>query len=220
MLARLLLNSRVFATPVVLALVAKYGIDVVEYEPETIRECLKSEYSQTPEAVVSRVIAALGLFTSNRYWQDPAIFSIVSRSLNRATRPFAGPATVEDMVWGVTEANFLRFDGESEAPEDKFNAAVSLYVSQSLKSEGLTKAPAELSFAQLSSGDSVFYDPEMTVSLQSREDAELQALSDFANNQMLEMLDQINSAKIPMDEGAQQQLINLQTELYKDISTR
>lgn len=203
-----LTDNSIFATPVVLALVAEHGTDVVFYEPETIRECLKQHNPSVSESVVTRVNAALGLFTSNAFWQDPATFNIVCRALNRSARPMAAPADIEDMAWGVTEAEFLLFDPE----DDDYNAtnvassSVVKYVTVALNREGMYTTPDALKFAHPIRPSGLIDMPDQLLSLQQRSDDQAFQINQNTSNQLALLLQQILDARIPLESGALDQV--------------
>lgn len=204
---QLLTEPTTFASPLVLALVAEHGPDVVVYEPETIRECLRKHNPKVSESLVVRVNAALGLFTSNAFWKDPATFNIVSRALNRAARPMAAPADIEDMAWGVTEAGFLLMDSADEqSTANVIGPAVAKYVTVALNREGMYTVPDALSFAQPVRPAGIVDIPEQTLSLQQRADEEAIQINNMVNEQMSMVLQQINDARIPLQKEAQAQL--------------
>lgn len=203
-----LTDNRIFATPVVLALVAEHGTDVITYEPETIRECLKQHNPNVSESVVTRVNAALGLFTSNAFWQDPATFNIVCRALNRSARPLAAPADIEDMAWGVTEAEFLLFDPEDNEANvsNVASSAVAKYVAVALTKEGMYTAPDALSFAHPVRPSGLVDMPDQALSVQQRADAEAANINQNTSDQMRELLRQIVDSRIPLQQSSMEQI--------------
>lgn len=211
----ILTSRNAFATPLVLALTSEHGSDVLSYEPETIRECLKQHNRDVSESVVTRVNAAMGLFTSNAFWQDPATFNIVCRALNRSPRPTTAPASIEDMAWGVTEARFLLYDPE----DDEFNAtnsigtAVARYVSVVLHAEGVYTPPEALAFAGKVRPSTLVDDPDQMLSLQQRADDEAGQINLTVNTQLRELLSQIIDARIPLQAEAQAQITSTISQL-------
>lgn len=211
----ILTDRSTFATPIVLALVAEYGPDVISYEPETIRECLKKHNPNVSESVVTRVNAALGLFTSNAFWQDPATFNIVCRALNRAPRPMAAPADIEDMSWGVTEANLLLFDPEDEQSNatNVAGLAVVRYVAEALKREGMYTAPDALSFVPAIRPSATVDEPDQLMSLQQRADDAATQINAETTEQMKLLLQQIVNARIPMQPDSAKQVSEMLAQL-------
>lgn len=203
-----LTDNSIFATPVVLALVAEHGTDVITYEPETIRECLKQHNPSVSESVVTRVNAALGLFTSNAFWQDPATFNIICRALNRSARPMAAPADIEDMAWGVTEAEFLLFDPEDNEANvsNAASSAVAKYVTVALTKEGMYTAPTALSFAHPVRPSGLVDMPDQALSVQQRADAEAANINQTTSDQMRELLLQIVDSRIPLQQSSMDQI--------------
>ena len=79
--ASILHNRDAFATPLLLFAFDKLGMNVFEYEPETIKGWMQQIYPDVDKELPVRLNAAIGLFTSDLFWYDPATFGIVCRAI-------------------------------------------------------------------------------------------------------------------------------------------
>ncbi len=210
MIQDLLRSPRTFATPVLLYLVATLGDDVVNYEPETISEYLHKIEPKVSRGLVDRVVAATGLFTSNAFWYDPATFNIVSRALNRKPFPTSRPAELEDMAWGVAEASLLTTGNEESS--DTFSEYIVRYVRYYLKRNGIYTAPDSLSFVGSIPFSSPIDDESNTLMIQESSDCQAAEADLEVNKQMLELLSQLKSLRLPMRKEAVAELDELIAE--------
>ena len=81
----ILQDKRAFATPLLLVAFNSIGEDLFELEPETIAQILGDKDGKVPQCNLDKINAALGLLTTNLFWQDPITFAITCRTLDRAS---------------------------------------------------------------------------------------------------------------------------------------
>lgn len=211
MIKELLRSPNTFATPVLLYLVSVLGDDVITYEPETISEYLRKVEPGTSRALIDRVVAATGLFTSNAFWYDPATFSIISRSLNRKPFPTSMPADLEDMAWGVSEAALIT---SGEDTSDNFSEYIIRYIKYYLTHNGIYTAPSSLTFVGSIPFTPALDDDSSTMTIQEASDREAVVVDVKINRQMLELLQQLKSLRLPLRRDAVTDL----DELIKEYS--
>lgn len=210
MIQDLLRSPKTFATPVLLYLVSTLGEDVVNYEPESISEYLRKMEPRVSRGLIDRVVAATGLFTSNAFWYDPATFNIVSRALNRKPFPTSKPAELEDMAWGVAEASLLTTGNEEST--DNFSEYISRYVRYYLKRNGVYTAPDNLSFVGAIPFAAAIDDESNVLMIQQASDRRAAEVDMLVNTQMLELLTQLKSLRLPMRKEAAAELDELIAE--------
>ena len=214
MIKDLLRSDKTFATPIVLYLVSVLGEDVIGFEPESIAEYLKKIEPTVSKSLIDRVVAATGLFTSNAFWYDPATFSIISRALNRRPFPAAKPAELEDMAWGVSEASLL-LSGEDVG--DNFSEYIIRYLQYFMKSEGIFTAPTSLSFIGHIPFTPAVDDDSYTANIQAESDNVAAKIDIQVNMQMLELLNQLKSLRLPMRKEATAELDELIADYSKAL---
>lgn len=200
-------NKKVFASPVILYIISELGTDAISYEPETIEEFLKTKEPKVDRQVIDRTNAALGLFTSNLFWQDPAIFNIVSRALNRNRFPTRNAASIEDMAWGMTEASLL-LNSNDDVP-DIYSDSIKKYIKFSLKSEGLYTIPDCMKELGSIPFNSQLDDADLQMSVQQRSDDRAADIDIQISNQMIELLNQIKLSGVEIQKEAKQELNQL-----------
>lgn len=200
-------NRDAFATPLLLAAFDRVGMDLFDYEPEAVELFIKSVAPNAPKCNANKLNAALGLFTTNMFWQDPIQFGIVCRTFNRQARATAGEPTLEDMAWGVTEASMLI--GETD---DKFSEAIKAYVSYMLKLDNILTVPEAFDKLNIKiKKTNSFDDPQHQYSIQQRSDSDVAALDYMVYVQTIELLNQIRTLHIPFSKEASDQLNKILT---------
>jgi hypothetical protein len=205
----LLTDTGTFATPLLIYTVDNLGMDAFEYEPETIEEFLKGKNPNIPQILVDRTNAALGLFSSNLFWQDPVTFGIVCRTLNRRMRPTASEPDLEDIAWGVTEASLIMNDPNNEEDKEKYSASIIAYIQYMLKLEGIYDKTQSLAFVPPPEFSSSIQDSAQLVSIQQRSD-DARAILDYNTfNKMGTLLRQIKNNKLTLSAQAGKELDSL-----------
>lgn len=207
MIKELLRNPKTFATPVVLFLVSDMGSDVLNYEPETIRDRLREIEPEVDNDLVDRVNAALGLFTSDLFWNDPVVFGLVCRTLNRATTPLGDEPTLGDVAWGVTEASLLTEDTIDNDPSDTFSSNINKYVKYLLKIQGIYVTPETLSTAFGDISAPLLIDDPQILSARHAESSEAaDDIDKMVSAKMTELLLQIKGLGIKLSAEAENDL--------------
>lgn len=207
MIKELLRDPSTFATPILLFLVNDLGSDALNFEPETIADRLREIEPDTDRDLIDRVNAALGLFTSDLFWNDPIVFGLVCRSLNRASTPLGDEPTVGDIAWGVTEASLLTRDVIDNDPVDQFSSNINKYVKYMLKLQGLYTTPDSLdeAFGDISS-QLLIDDPQILAARQAESDAAANNIDRLVSTKMTELLLQIKRLGIKLSEVAENDL--------------
>lgn len=217
MIKELLRDRNTFATPIVLFLISDLGSDALTFEPETIAERLRQIEPKTHRYVIDRVNAALGLYTSDLFWNDPVIFGVVCRALNREPFPTADEPSIGDMAWGVTEASLLTRDVVDDDPSDAFSESIIKYVRYTLKLNGLYTTPTALSDA-VGDVSSILAidDAAIAEARQTESDSSAAAIDNAVSSKMRDLLIQIKRAGIQLSESAERELNTLLGEVVND----
>ena len=206
MIKELLKSKSTFATPVVLYLFDVLGTDALTFEAETIAEYLKQVEPKTPRELIDRTNAALGLFNSDLFWNDPVTFGIVCRSLNRNKVPMGEEPSLGDMAWGVSEATLLTNDAFGEDIADKFAEPIARYVRFSFKINAIHSLPKSLDdFGPISHTFNID-DPEMLLARQAESDQAAASIDLLVTRKMLELFLQIKRSGVKLDPEAEREL--------------
>lgn len=138
-----------FATTLIAVLIDHYGTDILDTEPEVIRDYVSGEFNVEPiEANVDKVMAlTLGL-TTDQFYNSYESFHYICEALNGATVDFSqwSPLEPEYMAWGVAEmllndpAEAVKqqpLDPAPPPPESRFGPEVRRYMGVILKENGI-----------------------------------------------------------------------------------
>jgi hypothetical protein len=134
-----------FATPVELdrALIEKYGVDWLEWEPETIWTTITADFG-TPISDASRekINAAKLLHVSDSFWRHWEVFEKVVLAFNGIKPLFdrVQDITLGQMLHAVLQASEIR--------KEHFEQEVLSYIAMRCKEEGFIWLPAPLDVAQ------------------------------------------------------------------------
>lgn len=209
MIKELLKSKSTFATPVVLYLFDQLGTDAIEFEAETIGEYLKQIEPNTPRELIDRTNAALGLFNSDLFWNDPVTFGIVCRSLNRNKFPLKDEPTIGDMAWGVSEVTLLTGDVLEEEIADKFSENIVKYVIFTFKNNAVYSLPKSLDdFGPIPYTLNI-NDPEMAQARQHESDQAAAGIDLLVTKKMLELFLQIKQSGVKLDQQATKEIDTL-----------
>lgn len=206
MIKELLQSKSTFATPIVLYLVDTLGTAVFEYEPETVAEYLKQIEPKTAQTLVDRVNAALGLFNSDLFWNDPIIFGVVCRALNRNKFAANDEPTIGDITWGVSEAQLLL--GEGMAPA-RFSEAIIKYVRFTLRNNAIYTLPKSLEDFGSIGYTPKLDDPEMAMARQNESDQAAAGIDLLVTKKTLELFLQIKQSGVKLDQQATKEIDTL-----------
>ena len=144
-----------FGTTLLICFLDTFGIESLNWEPETIELELEQYLSaEVPSENLDRLQAAMSVLTSNLFFISLEAFNTTCNALNFAVvngKTFI-PADIEDIMWGITEVNLLL---GANAKSDEFSRDIQLYVGKILKSEGILDPPTILQFADMRRMDQI-----------------------------------------------------------------
>lgn len=205
--ASILHNPDAFATPLLLFAFDKLGMSVFEYEPETLKGWMRQIYPDVSRELPERLTAAVGLFTSDLFWYDPATFGIVCRTLNRESVIDGDAPDLFDVAWGITEAGLLTSDPETGDPMDSYSIAIKKYINYLIRSNGMYELPDAFSGI----GTAVPYptgidDTAMLESLRMRSESEAASIDYSVVFKMKMLLTQIKDLDIALSKEASEEL--------------
>lgn len=205
--ASILHNDKAFATPLLLFAFDQLGMEIFDYEPETVKLWMKRLYPDVDKELPVRLNAAIGLFKSDLFWFEPQTFGILCRTLNREPVIDGDAPDLFDIAWGVTEAGLLTSDPESGERIGEFSPAIRNYVSFLMRQSALHDVPDALNGV----GTAIAYptdidDPEMMESLRKRSESEAAAIDYSVVTKMQMLLNQIKNLDIALSKQASEEL--------------
>jgi hypothetical protein len=123
----------------------KFGVEFHNWELETLWMEIQDEFGEdASDSNKDKIASALGLVTSNRFYEDFRVFESICKGLNGQSPNFewVTPLTPEEVCWAMVEAKLI-----DSTPED-FAEEIRIYVRAILNENGIIKAPAQISFCK------------------------------------------------------------------------
>lgn len=143
-----------FATVLVALAIDNYGMEVFEWEPETLRLEFQADFgARIPKINNDKIWAFITSITTNQFYRSWEFFSETCDVLNGSEADFNNfnPLTPEDLVWGVSEIA-LNDTYEKELENMSFSEEIKNFVGIILDENGIWEPPSVLKFAVLPSG--------------------------------------------------------------------
>lgn len=134
--------------PLVKAVIAKYGIDCLDWEPAVIQKTLYDDY-QAAKINVYKVIAGLALLQSDKFWTDWQTFQFIAQALNN-NHPSASTIqefSIGQLMVAVDTANKLRESVGSLSYTPVYSEEVAKFVAAQALNDGVWFLPEPLDFA-------------------------------------------------------------------------
>lgn len=137
----LLLSEDSFATPLFLLALDRYGLDMLDWSPETVRLELEQDFQlRLPKVSLDKIFAAVTIVTTNYFYKDVTRFIELCNIL--AGDDFQPdefePADAEEMLIGITEAMLL-WPPDDDANDTEFSEEIREYIRQMLGEQGILK---------------------------------------------------------------------------------
>ena len=115
-------NPKAFATPLLIQAFDIYGVDLFDMEENVLVADLYKRYPKTDRTIINRLFAAIGLYTSDLFFQDPITFGQTCRAFNRHKYLYADEPDIKDICWGVSEATLIT--STDEESKDVFGEGI------------------------------------------------------------------------------------------------
>lgn len=132
--------------PGLIFFVDRYGLDAVEWSPETIQKELVDDFGVLALDNFNRLMAAISILTSDAFYSDLPTFIDLCNVLagSGVYNPLVfDPADVYEMSCAVSEAILI----EPPEHENMFSDDIKGYVASAMASEGFHRPPVTLAFA-------------------------------------------------------------------------
>jgi hypothetical protein len=214
----LLLTDETYATPLLLLVLDRYGMEALEWAPETIRMELEQDFQlKLSKTTLDKIMAAITVITTNYFYKDVTRFVELCNIL--AGDDFQPdefePADAEEMLIAITEAMLL-WPPNGDPEDTEFSLEIREYISQILGEQGILKPFDVLRLAfsgdQSSSVDVEYADdPEMYSAIYGAQQSKTDELREIYLENVAALVQQLNL--LPLEHGstvaAVQQLQNL-----------
>jgi len=143
-------SNDTFATNLLAILIHTYGVEVIDWEPETLYVSIINDFGvNVPDFNRDKIGALTTALTTNQFYVSFNIFHNVCDALTNGGADFEtfSPLSVEELSWGVVEV-FANDPPEEGDGSRSFSHSVAQYVGVTLAEHGLYKSFPPLSFAE------------------------------------------------------------------------
>lgn len=196
--AELWQSKRGFGSALLIACIDDFGMQCLTWEPETLEIAVREKYGDVDADSVERLMAAVGILTSNMFTQDIIALCMTCTALDfeRSGGDQFIPAGLDEIMWGLTEARLLL----GGLKDTGFSEEVAIYVGKLLDEEGLENPPDTLAFAKRidtgMSAETLADLPDLSAIFEDDQNASKETLDMVAMEKLRMLLEQIDSLKL------------------------
>jgi hypothetical protein len=217
----LLMADDSYATALFLVVMDQYGVEALNWSPETIRMELEQDYScKLPKENLDKIMAAITIVSTNYFYKD------VTRFIELCNI-FSGddfqpdefePADTGEILWGITEG-LLLWPPDDDPEDTEFSAEIREYIRQVLNRDGILK-PFDVLRLALSGDQSnkvdVEYadDPEMYSAIYSSQQGKTDGLKQVYLENVAALGEQLKV--LPLKNGSTQEALRQLNELVQN----
>lgn len=211
-----------FCSSLLILLLDRFGQDVLQWEPEILREEVERISTRPLDALASdKMNAALSILQSNLFHKSLPAFTTINAvfSSKYATPDAFKICTLDDILWGCTEIQLI--EGPEEFAAQGFTHPIRYYTGMMLESEGVTKPPTLLGFAEFDSDRTANQeitfvdDPNMSMAYMQRQDGEVGRMNQFVVGNMGRMLNQYRKLPLSNAQGLDRKVETMLQNILK-----
>lgn len=189
-----------FTSSAVIILVDNFGMDCINWEPETLYAEIHDRFGIKPTpSLADKVNGGCAFLASDLYHKSLEAFLACNKvfnfkMVNERVLPYN---SLDDVMWGVTEGRLL--EGPEDFAKAGFSHDIAGYVARILSVEGITKPPESLSFAEFDPSEVDMRDAALAGDVIAaeaywqRQDGQSRQLSQYANARMEALKAQLNA---------------------------
>lgn len=193
-----------FASVLLTLFLDHYGLEALEWAPETIRMQIEEDFNvQLPTVNLDKLLAAILVVTSNVFYKDLVSFIQLCNVLSghELNLEVFDPADSAEMAWAITEVLLL---DPPEEPEP-FSSDIRDYIGYMLREEGYVTAPDVLRIGlntDLSQSISQTFadDPEMFQAIHESQIAKADEINHMLTEQLQDLQTQLQG--LPLKNGS------------------
>lgn len=199
-LQEVLSNEDTFATTLLVLLIDRFGLETLEWHPETIHMELSDEFHiEIPVLNTDKLNAAIDIATSNSFYKQMHKFIQYCNVLSGSHFHFGvfDPADAMECAWGITEA-MLIYPPEEDEP---FSEEIRYYIGKVLHDEGIKTPPDVLRIGLWDAeySDMSTTDPEMFQMEFEVQADEAKEITEILRSRLRRLLEEIE--QLPLDNG-------------------
>jgi hypothetical protein len=201
---QVLLDEDSYATVLLVLFVDKYGLEAVEWHPETMRMQIEADFGiELPKHALDKLMAAIAVITTNYFYRDlPRFIELANILAGDDFDPSVfDPADSAEVAWGVSEALLL----SPPEGEEWFDEEIREYVTEMLLSEGYIKPPkvlktvASVDFEEKTDMGGFEDDPEMFQAIHQSQTEKADDIDALMRDNMQELMAQLEA--LPLRNG-------------------
>jgi hypothetical protein len=144
-----LADDLLFCTSVAAIMTDNFDAEWLNWEPETVEMELRVLGKQPPSPfLMDKAMAVSVLLSTNLFHVSFETFNNLVQVFNfdTAKSDLFIPASIDDVLWGCTEARIL--EGPEQFDNEGFSHDIARYTGTLLSQHGMTKTPSVLNFAE------------------------------------------------------------------------
>lgn len=210
-------EKNLLATPMVIGLLDVYGMEVLEWLPETLCLEIQDDF-QVPlqEPLLSRVLTGFAILTTDDFYKSLPDFVMHCNILSGDSfnPDMWDPADAGECAWGITEAMLLSPPEEDD--EEPFAPEITAYIGAVLDSEGIMTAPDVLRIAVRSQPDfdlgAFAEDPELGGAVTQFENSKSEEINQLIMTGMQKMMSQLQ--ELPLENGSADNILQKIQSLF------
>jgi hypothetical protein len=209
-----------YCSCVLLLLSDNLGPEIGEWEPESIYTELHSQFGvEVDKLLADKINASLTIVGTDLYHKSLEAFTSLNTVLNFKYADFKtfNPNTMEDIIWGVTEARLL--EGGKDFDAQGFSHDIARYTALVLSGEGLTKPPTILKFAEFDPGEldnrdmALSADPLIATTYWQRNDETMNVLNTYTVAKLRTLFQQLQTLPLKHGENVSQKVESALTNM-------
>ena len=190
-----------FATSLLALLIDEYGTESFQWDPETVRLQIESDYGvKLSQVNMDKLMAMITALTTNLFYTSAEAFTQVSNALNDSEADFENwdPPTAAEAAWAITEITLNDPPKRREGFADQFSSDVRKYLGVILAQEGILHPPDVLQIAELDeqgnkNADETFADdPEMFAGFNKLSQTKSSEITGYVRSRVSQLLKQLD----------------------------
>jgi len=205
---QVLTDQSLFTTPAIIGLLDVYGMELLDWLPETIRHEIADDFNiPLKEPLLSRVMSGIALLTTDSFFNSLPDFVMHCNVLSGGVfnPELWDPADAAECSWGITESMLL-MPPETDNP---FSDEIIGYISAVLDMEGIVTPPDVLRIVAnvrvpFDIG-SFSEDPEMAAAVIGFENSKTDSINQMLKENIAKLTQQLQS--LPLINGDSAEIV-------------
>lgn len=177
-----------------------WGTECLEWEPEIFSTAVRDEFGVALNGLnYDKLNAAISLLSSNLYHRSIGAFCAINKALSfkSVNSKEMNICSLDDILWGTTEAQLL--EGSEEFQAEGFTQDIARYTGQLLMAEGVATPPSNVDFAiydeaYAEANKNAEFDDAVVWKMQmQREESELEEMNRYMGINLMRLFKQLKA---------------------------